>query len=77
MTASSKNVDESSGLTLLAEDYYAADYPEDEVASDDEYGRNVHQYQHDASDQEELDSEGVFSDEEESLQRPWKRHPWK
>jgi len=63
-------------LTTIAEDYYAADYPEDEMASDDEYGRNAHQYRQDASDREDSNSEGAFSDEED-LQRPWKRHPWK
>merc|ERR1711981_1292157 len=38
-----------------AEDYYGADYPEDEVASDDEYDRDVYQYRRNADDLEEFD----------------------
>lgn len=40
-----------------AEDYYGADYPEDEVASDDENDRDVYQYRKHADDLEEFDVE--------------------
>ncbi|KAF7551583.1 hypothetical protein G7Z17_g4915 [Cylindrodendrum hubeiense] len=40
-----------------AENYYTADYPEDEVASDDEYGRQPYGYRNgNASDDEEFDN---------------------
>ena len=42
-------------LTLrTAEDYYGNDYPEDEVNSDDEFGRGAYNYRHAASDDEEF-----------------------
>jgi hypothetical protein len=40
-----------------AEDYYGADYPEDEVASDDENDRDIYQYRKNADDLEEFDVE--------------------
>lgn len=40
---------------IIAEDYYGADYPEDEVASDDEYDRDAYQYRKNADDLEEFD----------------------
>ncbi|KAM0796065.1 hypothetical protein BDR22DRAFT_893589 [Usnea florida] len=43
-----------------AEDYYGNDYPEDEVSSDDEFGRGAYNYRHAASDDEEFG----WSDEE-------------
>lgn len=48
-----------------AEDYYANDYPEDELSEDDELGRNVYQtkYRH-GSDEEEW---GATLDEEEDI----------
>lgn len=55
-----------------AEGYYGADYPEDEVASDDEYDANPYQYNH--GDDEEYDAEnGAWSDEGDDLRYPWKR----
>ncbi|KAJ1335368.1 transcription factor Iwr1 [Microdochium nivale] len=40
-----------------AENYYTADYPDDEVASDDEYGQNAYAYRNgNASDLEEYDA---------------------
>ncbi|KAK4985604.1 hypothetical protein LTR50_005869 [Elasticomyces elasticus] len=39
-----------------AEDYYGADYPEDEVASDDEFGEGAYGYRHGGSDDEEWDT---------------------
>ncbi|KAI9832663.1 MAG: hypothetical protein M1819_004248 [Sarea resinae] len=63
-----------------AENYYGADYPEDEVASDDEQGEGAYHYRKAASDDEEFDQDtGAWSDEadEESDPRyPWKRNPW-
>ncbi|GME36382.1 hypothetical protein GTA08_BOTSDO00681 [Neofusicoccum parvum] len=53
-----------------AEDFYANEYPEDEVASDDERDENAYGYRVNASDEEEY---GLWSDEEESLRRPWGR----
>ncbi|CAD6570478.1 MAG: hypothetical protein ASARMPREDX12_003642 [Alectoria sarmentosa] len=37
-----------------SEDYYGNDYPEDEVNSDDEFGRGAYNYRHAASDDEEF-----------------------
>lgn len=60
-----------------AEDYYGADYPEDEVASDDEMGQGAYGYRHGGSDDEEWDSDtGAFSDEEDTMRNPWKTYPW-
>ena len=39
---------------ITAEDYYGNDYPEDEVDSDDEFGRGAYNYRHAASDDEEF-----------------------
>ena len=59
-----------------AEDYYGADYPEDELASDDEHGRNAYGFRaKGASDDEEWDEDtGVYSDDEEHdrMMNPWK-----
>ncbi|KAI3400939.1 hypothetical protein diail_1147 [Diaporthe ilicicola] len=51
-----------------AEDYYAADYPDEEVDSEDEYNRAAYQYRNgNASDLEEYDerSDGIALDHEE------------
>lgn len=51
---------------LLAEDYYTADYPDDEVESDDEYGRDPYHYRTgNASDLEEFDGDGVAGSDDE------------
>ncbi|KAK3676285.1 hypothetical protein LTR78_004036 [Recurvomyces mirabilis] len=57
-----------------AEDYYGADYPEDELASDDEYDRGAYGYRrHGASDDESWDEDtGAFSGDEEEDTAPWK-----
>ena len=57
-----------------AEDHYTADYPDEEVESDDEFGRDSYQYQnHNAADLEEFDENDVLSDEDgDSLRYPWK-----
>lgn len=48
-----------------AENYYTADYPDDEVASDDEYGRDAYHYRTgNASDLEEYGAEEDDSAEE-------------
>lgn len=39
----------------IAENYYTADYPDDEVASDDEFGLNPYSFRNNASDVEEYD----------------------
>ena len=58
-----------------AEDFYGADYPEDELASDDEYDRDVHGYRvRGAADDEEWDEDtGAYSDDEyDRTMNPWK-----
>ncbi|KAK5128028.1 hypothetical protein LTR85_005145 [Meristemomyces frigidus] len=58
-----------------AEDYYGADYPEDELASDDEFDRNAYGYRRNAgSDDEEYDEgTGTYSDgEEDQTMNPWR-----
>ncbi|KAK4546675.1 hypothetical protein LTR36_001893 [Oleoguttula mirabilis] len=58
-----------------AEDYYGADYPEDELASDDEFDRNAYGYRRNAgSDNEEYDEDtGTYSgDEEDGTMNPWR-----
>lgn len=62
------------GLTSIAENYYGADYPEDEVASDDEYGQGAYNYRKGrGSDDEEYGSESdVWSDAGEANRFPWK-----
>jgi hypothetical protein len=60
-----------------AENHYTADYPDEEVDSDDEFGRNAYNYRtHNASDLEEFDGadedDMTFSDDEnESMKYPW------
>ncbi|SPO01070.1 uncharacterized protein DNG_03817 [Cephalotrichum gorgonifer] len=46
-----------------AEDYYGADYPEDEVSEDDEYGHNPYQYRNNASDEEEFNNDNDDDDD--------------
>ncbi|KAH8175827.1 transcription factor iwr1 domain-containing protein [Sarocladium implicatum] len=48
-----------------AENHYTADYPEDEVDSEDEFGRQAYLYRtRNASDDEEFDNEGYESSDE-------------
>jgi hypothetical protein len=59
-----------------AEDWYGADYPDDEMASDDEFGRGEHGYRaRGAADDEEWDEDtGEFSDDEyERQMNPWRK----
>jgi hypothetical protein len=57
-----------------AEDYYGADYPEDEVASDDEFDRNPYDYRGNASGDEEWDEDtGTYSDDQyDRVMNPFK-----
>ncbi|CAG8960367.1 hypothetical protein HYFRA_00012442 [Hymenoscyphus fraxineus] len=56
-----------------AEDHYTADYPEDEVDTDDEFDRNAYYYRtYNASDLEEFDEDDAsFSDDENDGKPPW------
>ncbi|KAH0536363.1 hypothetical protein FGG08_006761 [Glutinoglossum americanum] len=56
-----------------AESFYGNDYPEDEVDSDDEYGRAAYERfrNRNASDDEEFDVDRDWNGEEEVKQRPW------
>lgn len=58
---------------FLAEDHYTADYPEDEVDSDDEFDRNAYYYRtHNASDLEEFDEDdATYSDGENDGKPSW------
>ena len=56
-----------------AENYYGADYPEDEVASDDELDLDAYKYRQGASDEEYDADHGAWSDDEET-RYPWKRN---
>lgn len=52
-----------------AENYYGADYPEDEVSDDDEYGVNEWKYRNKPADEEEFDLvDDVDSDEEDEAE---------
>ena len=56
-------IDVGEALTAAAEDYYGNDYPEDEIDSDDQYGRDAYKYRTYVSDDEEYDEEsGSWSD---------------
>jgi hypothetical protein len=54
-------------LLVSAENHYTADYPEDEVDSDDEYGRHPYLYRNtNASDDEEFDN-AYYSDSDDMV----------
>jgi hypothetical protein len=65
-----------------AENHYTADYPDEEVASDDEFDRNAYNYRtgnaSDLEEYDELDDDGVAlsDDEGDSTRYPWKAKPW-
>lgn len=66
--------------SAAAENHPSTDYPDEEVASDDEYGANPYQYRNrNASDNEEYGADDArFSDDErEERKQPWERRPWK
>lgn len=53
-------------MKISAENHYTADYPEDEVDSDDEYGRHAYYYRNaNASDDEMFDNNNYHSDSDE------------
>lgn len=53
-------------MRWAAEDYYGNDYPEDEVNSDDEYGKGAYNYRHGNSDEEEYGEDTpAWSDDED------------
>ncbi|TPX17331.1 uncharacterized protein E0L32_012186 [Thyridium curvatum] len=57
--------DENGCGYTTAENYYTADYPDDEVASDDEYDQNAYHYRTgNASDLEEFDDDAFSGDED-------------
>ena len=52
-------------IAEAAEDYYGNDYPEDELDSDDEFGRNVYKYRSNVSEDEEYDQDlGAWSEDD-------------
>ncbi|CZT40099.1 uncharacterized protein RSE6_00105 [Rhynchosporium secalis] len=62
-----------------AENHYTADYPDEEVDSDDEFDLNAYHYRNrNASDLEEFDEDdATFSDDEsEATKYPWMTKPW-
>lgn len=55
-------------LASEAENHYAADYPEDEVDSDDEYGRHAYYYRNaNTSDDEQFDNNNYNSDSDDMV----------
>lgn len=62
-----------------AENFYGADYPEDEVDHDDEYNRQAYKYrQKGAADDEEFDSDSdVWSDDGEVKDTSWNEKSWR
>lgn len=63
-------------LIISAEDFYGNDYPEDEVDSDDEYGRNAYNFRKYASDDEEYAEESTWTDEDHEGSNRWKSNEW-
>lgn len=57
-----------------AENHYSADYPDEEVDSDDEYGVNVYNYRTHASDDEYDDAAYSGSDDAANAD-VWKKQP--
>ena len=58
---------------LVAEDWHGNDYPDEEVESDDEYGRYAYHYRHAASDEEQFDGDAVsWSDEDDEGEKSWR-----
>lgn len=80
-------------LTFIAENHYSADYPDEEVCYDDEFGRNPYRFRtRNASDDEEYDvndfvDEGTDDadadaddddeDDEEEGEEEQSRNPWR
>jgi hypothetical protein len=59
---------------LIAEEYYANDYPEDEVDSDDEFDRDPYRFRKaDSDDEFDLNDEAAWSDDDgQGMKLPWK-----
>lgn len=55
----------------LAEGYYGNDYPEDELDSDDEFGRDTYKHWQSAFDDEEFEDKANWSDDEPKRKWPW------
>lgn len=55
-----------------AENYYGADYPEEEVNSDDEMGHNAYRYRKGSDDEEFGSEDSDWSDDEDGM-REWRR----
>lgn len=65
-------------INYVAENHPSADYPEDEVDSDDEFGRNPYFYRNrNASDAEEFDEDdATFSDDDVvGTTKSWNKKP--
>ena len=60
-----------------AEDFYANDYPDDEVDEDDEYGVGAYRFRKKggASDEEAFDEDDEWDDEDEGVEA-WERGRW-
>jgi hypothetical protein len=62
---------------FAAENHYSADYPDDEVESDDEYNRNAYHYRTGiASDDEEFDEDDydmVDDHDDDTARYPWRK----
>jgi len=67
-------------LTTIAENYYGADYPEDEMASDDEFDTGAYDYRRGrGSDDEEYDVNDDVGSDLEGLEKrfPWQGKTWR
>lgn len=76
----SRHVTESESTHIIAaENHPSTDYPDEEVDSDDEFGRNAYRYRtRNASDDEEFDEdEATFSEDDDVVgsTKPWSRKP--
>ena len=65
-------------LIVAAENHPSTDYPEDEVESDDEYGRNLYERyrNHNTSDNEEFDEDDITYSDDEEAKPAWARGAW-
>ena len=58
---------------FVAEDWHGNDYPDEEVESDDEYGKYAYHYRHAASDEEQFDGDAAsWSDEDDEGEKSWR-----
>ena len=54
-----------------AEDFYGNDYPEDELDSNDEYGRDTYKHWIGAFDEEDFADSIAWSDGEDDIKKPF------